>query len=131
MVGLITIAGIASRNTLLMLTNYLGLMSREGLSFDREMIVRGSLERLVPVTMSAMTSGLALMPLIWAMGEPGKEILSPVAVVVVGGLLTTTLLDMIVTPTIFYNYGETAADGFLRENEMDELDRLAVNPETE
>jgi Cu/Ag efflux pump CusA len=88
-------------------------MEHEGERFDERMIVRGSLERLVPVTMTALTAGLALIPLVLASGEPGKEILYPVAVVILGGLVSSTLLDMAVTPTVFLRFGRRAAEKYL------------------
>jgi HME family heavy-metal exporter len=74
------------------------------------MVVRGALERLVPVLMTALTAGLALLPLMWAPGQPGKEILYPVAVVIFGGLVSSTLMDIILTPTLFWNFGKKAAE---------------------
>ncbi len=114
LVGFITLCGIASRNGIMMISHYLHLMKHEGEAFSKEMIIRGSLERLVPVLMTATVAGLALLPLVFAKGQPGSEILHPVAVVIVGGLISSTLLDILVTPTVFFNYGKRAA---LKANE--------------
>ena len=92
-----------------MISHYLHLMKYEGETFSKHMVVRGSQERLVPVLMTALTAALALVPLVLSKGQPGKEILYPVALVIVGGLFSSTLLDIIVTPAIFYNYGKKSA----------------------
>lgn len=109
LVGFLTVAGIASRNSILMLSHYLHLLRHEGETFGVEMIVRGSLERLVPVLMTAGTAALALVPVAWTGAQPGKEILAPLAVVVLGGLASSTLIDAILTPALFFRFGGRAA----------------------
>ncbi len=109
LVGYIAIAGIATRNTIMMVSHYLHLMRHEGEGFDAAMVRRGTLERLVPVLMTALTAGIALLPLVFAAGEPGKEILHPVAIVIVGGLISSTLLGLGTTPALFFHFCRQAA----------------------
>ncbi|WP_151636338.1 efflux RND transporter permease subunit [Noviherbaspirillum aerium] len=105
MVGFITLTGIATRNGILKVSHYINLCKFEGETFGTTMIVRGSLERLTPVLMTALVAAFALVPLLLAADAPGKEILHPVAVVIFGGLISSTLLDTLLTPLIFWLVG--------------------------
>jgi CzcA family heavy metal efflux pump len=104
LIGFITLAGISGRNGVLLVSHYIHLIRVEGLPFNRETVVRGSQERVAPVLMTALTTGLALIPLIIRRGQPGQELLHPMALVVVGGLISTTLLDFAVTPALFLKF---------------------------
>ena len=121
LVAFVTLCGIASRNGIMMISHYLHLLKSEGESFHKEMVIRGSQERLVPVLMTALTAILGLTPLVFAQGAPGKEILHPVAVVIVGGLISSTLLDLFLTPVVFYHFGKSSAEKSLRRTGSNDL----------
>ena len=105
MIGFITLAGIAARNGILKISHYINLSLREGVPFGPDLIIRGSLERMTPVLMTALAAGVALVPLLIEAGTPGKEILHPVAVTIFGGLISATLLDAFLTPILFLKFG--------------------------
>ncbi|MBP6777060.1 MAG: efflux RND transporter permease subunit [Piscinibacter sp.] len=106
LVGFVTLAGIATRNGILKISHYVNLCAFEGERFSDTMIVRGSLERLTPVLMTALVAAFALVPLLMSADAPGKEVLHPVAVVIFGGLVSSTLLDTLLTPLMFRLWGE-------------------------
>jgi CzcA family heavy metal efflux pump len=103
LVGFITLFGIATRNGIMLITHYRRLLTVEGLSM-RDAVVVGSLDRLVPILMTAITAGLALVPIVLAAGEPGNEIQAPMAVVILGGLTSSTLLNLFVIPSLFARF---------------------------
>ena len=107
MVGFISLGGIAARNGLLLMSTYLDGVRSDG--FTEETILQGSLDRLAPVLMTALTTGLGLVPLVLSGHLPGKEILFPVATVILGGLMTSTLCEFLIRPGLFWNFGEAAA----------------------
>ncbi|AWL13144.1 Cation efflux system protein CusA [Saliniradius amylolyticus] len=108
-VGFITLTGIASRNGILKVSHYLNLLAFEGEKFNQALIVRGAQERLSPVMMTSMVTAFALIPILMAADEPGKEILHPVAVVIFSGLVSSTLLDILLTPLLYRAWGESAS----------------------
>ncbi|MCE5302695.1 MAG: efflux RND transporter permease subunit [Planctomycetaceae bacterium] len=116
MVGFISLAGIASRNGILLIAHYLHLVRYEGEHFTPEMIERAGKERLAPMLMTALCAGIALVPLVMAAGQPGKEILYPVATVILGGLISSTLLDFFVRPALFWTFGRRAAAQAMRHS---------------
>lgn len=105
LIGFITLAGIATRNGILKVSHYINLCLFEGEQWGQAMIVRGSLERLTPVLMTALVAAFALAPLLFEAEMPGTEILHPLAVVIFSGLISSTLLDSFVTPVAFWLFG--------------------------
>jgi HME family heavy-metal exporter len=110
MIGFITLTGIAARNGILKISHYINLALHEGVPFGRDLVLRGSLERMTPVLMTALSAGVALVPLLIDASAPGKEILHPVAVTIFGGLVSATLLDAVLTPALFLRFGGRALD---------------------
>ncbi len=104
LVGFISLGGIAVRNGILLVTHYIHLMKEEGEEFTAEMVLRGSLERLAPVLMTALTAGIGLVPLVLGGQEPGREILYPVATVILGGLVTSTFCEFLIHPGLFLKF---------------------------
>lgn len=120
MIGFVTLTGIASRNGILKISHYINLVLHEGETWGDAMIVRGTLERLTPVLMTALAAGLALTPLLIDAEAPGKEILHPVAVTIFGGLLSATLLDALVTPVLFRRFGRKPLERLIAEVKIGE-----------
>ena len=125
MIGFITLTGIAARNGILKISHYINLALHEGMPFGPDLIIRGSLERLTPVLMTALSAGVALVPLMIDAGAPGKEILNPVAVTIFGGLISSTLLDTFLTPVLFLRYGRKPLERLVDAARKDQADARA------
>lgn len=121
LVGFITLAGISVRNGILKVSHYINLMRFEGENFDQKMIVRGSLERLAPVLMTALVTAFALAPLLFEAEQPGTEVLHPVAVVIFSGLISSTLLDTFLTPAMFWLFGREDAQRLMESKSAEAL----------
>lgn len=113
LVGFVALCGITSRNGILLVSHYLHLLRKEGETWNRAMIIKGASERLVPVLMTALTAALALVPLILTPGEPGKEIIYSVALVIFGGLISSTIMNIALVPTLFWNFSRNAVETVL------------------
>jgi len=107
LVGLLTILGIATRNGIMMISHFQHLEEEEGVPFGPELVLRGARERIAPIMMTALTTGLALVPLVIAGNIPGQEIEYPMAIVILGGLITSTLLNLLVVPTLYLRFGKS------------------------
>lgn len=117
MIGMVAVAGVAVRNGVLKISHFLNLTVQEGMPFGRDLIERGCRERLMPVLMTALSAGLALIPLLADSDLPGMEILHPVAVAIFGGLVSATLLDTLTTPVLFAFFGGQAVERLLAQRD--------------
>jgi HME family heavy-metal exporter len=124
LVGFVSLGGIAVRNGILLVTHYFHLMKEEGESFTQHMVLRGSLERLSPVLMTALTAGIGLMPLVVGGNKPGLEILYPVATVILGGLVTSTFCEFLIHPGLFWRFSGKDAGRLVKEGRGSEADLL-------
>jgi HME family heavy-metal exporter len=119
LVGFVSLGGIAVRNGILLVTHYVHLMREEGQPFSMETVLRGSLERLAPVLMTALTAGIGLVPLVIGGQKPGLEILYPVATVILGGLVTSTFCEFLIHPGLFWKFSGTDAEQLTHEGATD------------
>ena len=107
-VGFVTVLGIAARNGIMLVSHYRHLESLEGLVFGRDLVVQGTRERLVPILMTALATGLALLPLALRGDRPGYEIEHPMSVVILGGLLSSTVMNLLLLPSLYLRWGRAA-----------------------
>jgi Cu/Ag efflux pump CusA len=107
LIGFITLFGIATRNGIMMISHIKHLMLEEGVTDFRHAVIQGATERLAPILMTALATGLALVPLALGAGKPGSELEAPMAIVILWGLLTSTVLNMVVIPAAYYRFGQT------------------------
>ncbi|MHC4879063.1 MAG: efflux RND transporter permease subunit [Planctomycetota bacterium] len=111
LIGFVTVLGVAARNGIMLIDHYRHLQNEEGVEFGPDLVIRGAAERLAPILMTALTTGLALVPLVVTGNKPGQEIEYPMAFVILGGLVTSTLLNLLVLPPLFARFGETRVEG--------------------
>jgi Cu/Ag efflux pump CusA len=105
LVGLVTVIGIAARNGIMLVSHYRHLEQEEGMPFGRELVMRGAEERLAPILMTALATALALVPIVLGGTRAGYEIEHPLAVVILGGLVTSTVLNLFVVPALYLRFG--------------------------
>ena len=105
LVGLVTVIGIAARNGIMLVSHFRHLEREEGMTFGRELVMRGALERLTPILMTALATGLALVPIAMGGDRAGQEIEHPLAVVILGGLVTSTVLNLFLLPALYLRFG--------------------------
>lgn len=127
LIGFITLAGISARNGILKVSHYINLALYEGESFGKDLIVRGSLERMPPVLMTAVSAGLALVPLMIAADEPGREILHPLAVTIFGGLVSATLIDAVLTPLLVWKFARKPIERIVEDQDRAPLEAATTS----
>jgi predicted RND superfamily exporter protein len=110
LVGFLTVLGVATRNGIMLISHYQNLEYKEGQSFGPELIIRGAGERITPILMTTFTTGLALVPIMIAGKVAGHEIEYPMAIVIIGGLITSTLLNIFIVPALYYWFGKKKND---------------------
>jgi Cu/Ag efflux pump CusA len=120
LVGFVTVLGIAARNAIMLISHYRHLETEEGEQFNLQMIVRGALERMTPILMTALAAALALLPIVISGNKPGQEIEYPMAIVILGGLATSTILNLFFLPLIYWRFGKDRKK--LNEQKEDEDD---------
>src|SRR6202048_342335 len=121
MVGFVALLGITLRNSILLIAHYEHLVGVEGRSWSLDTVIEGSADRLTPILMTSLVTGLGVLPLAIGMNEPGREIEGPMAVVLLGGLLTSMLLNLLILPSLALRYGRF--DAMEREDELGGLPR--------
>jgi CzcA family heavy metal efflux pump len=124
LVGFVTVLGIAARNGIMLVSHYRHLEFEEGQQFGRELVIRGSEERIAPILMTALATGLALLPIVIGGNRPGHEIEHPLAVVILGGLVTSTLLNLFLMPALYLRYGTR------REQDRESVEATATSETT-
>ncbi|MCJ7523131.1 MAG: efflux RND transporter permease subunit, partial [Dehalococcoidia bacterium] len=106
-VGFVTVLGIVGRNGVMLISHYRNLEIEEKVPFSEELIIRGAMERLSPILMTALTTALALVPIAIGGKRPGQEIEHPMAIVIMGGLVTSTLLNLLIMPALYWKFAKT------------------------
>jgi CzcA family heavy metal efflux pump len=111
LIGFVTALGIAARNGIMLVSHYRHLEVEEGQPFGKDLVLRGSEERLTPILMTALATGLALLPIVVGGNKPGHEIEHPLAVVILGGLVTSTILNLFLMPALYLRFGRNSRIG--------------------
>jgi len=109
LVGFVTLFGITTRNSIMMISHFEHLIEKEGMNWSLETAIRGASERLIPILMTALVTALGLLPLAIGSGAAGREIEGPMAIVILGGLITSTVLNLLVLPTLALRFGKFSA----------------------